>query len=244
MSFQILQQLLDEIGRKVKVMGSAYGTDKWFTLNIERDALTDLEVTQFEGLLETTFKSKTGNSLLEIGWKPFDVFVKTNLQGSAHNYWYWAGLWVSSTRLIVNALCVDGKASELPKKRAEETQIFIGSIRMGDNYTAGQAGAMGPMSQASGNNFQQTMLRENERIDLQILAAELDTLRALLRKERTDSFHDIAIGEVAAAQTAAKEGKEDDVLKHLKNAGKWAFDVSTKVGVGVATQAIKTALGL
>jgi len=123
-------------------------------------------------------------------------------------------------------------------------QFFIGSIRMGDNYSAGQAGAMGPSAQATGNTFQQIWQQNQGSIDLRALAEELETLRRLMRKEATEPTHDVAIGEVAAAQTAASEGKGAKALEHLRNAGKWAFDVSTKIGVGVATAALKTALGL
>ncbi len=33
------------------------------------------------------------------------------------------------------------------------------------------------------------------------------------------------------------------VLQHLKNAGKWALDVATKIGVSVASEALKKSLG-
>ena len=128
-------------------------------------------------------------------------------------------------------------------EREKVQQFFIGSIRMGDNYSAGQAAAMGPSAQASGNTFQQVWEQHQGSIDLHSLARELETLRGLMRKEATDPVHDVAIGEVAAAQTAATGGNGAKALEHLRNAGKWAFDVSTKIGVGVATAALKTALG-
>jgi hypothetical protein len=123
-------------------------------------------------------------------------------------------------------------------------QFFIGSISMGDNYSAGQAGAMGPGAQATGNTFQQSCQHSDGSIDLLVLAKELELLRQQLRKEATESRQDVSIGEVALAQTAASEGNGTKALQHLRNAGKWAFNVSTKIGVGVATAALKTALGL
>jgi hypothetical protein len=69
-------------------------------------------------------------------------------------------------------------------------------------------------------------------------------LRQQLRNEATESRQDVSIGEVALAQTAAREGNGTKALQHLRNAGIWAFNVSTKIGVGVATAALKTALGL
>lgn len=79
-------------------------------------------------------------------------------------------------------------------------------------------------------------------IDLRSLAHELETLRTVMRNEATIPEHDIAIGEVAAAQTAAAQGDGAKALEYLKSAGQWAFDVSTKIGIGVAIAAIKTAL--
>jgi hypothetical protein len=122
-------------------------------------------------------------------------------------------------------------------------QFFINSIKMGDNYSAGQVGAMGPNSHATGNTFQQIWQQSQSNIDLRSLAHELETLRTVMRKEATIPEHDIAIGEVAAAQTAAAQGNGAKALEHLKSAGQWAFDVSTKIGIGVAIAAIKTALG-
>lgn len=123
-------------------------------------------------------------------------------------------------------------------------QFFIGSMQVGDNYSAGQAGAMGPNAQAAGNTFQQIWQQNQGRIDLAALATELEALRREMREEATAPAHDVAIGEVAAAQAAAAEGKGAKALEHLRNAGRWAFDVSTKIGVGVATGALKAVLGL
>lgn len=122
-------------------------------------------------------------------------------------------------------------------------QFFIGNLHM-DSYKAVQAAAMGPNAHASGNTFQQVWQQNASSIDLKALTHELETLRKAMRTEATDAMHDVAIGEIASAKTAAAEGNGAKALEHLKNAGKWAFDVSTKIGVGVATAALKTSLGL
>ena len=129
------------------------------------------------------------------------------------------------------------------EERKQTQQFFIGSIQMGDKYSALQAGAIGPNSQSTSNTFQQIWQQSQGNIDLRSLAHELEKLRTVMRTEATIPEHDIAIGEVAAAQTAAAQGNGAKALEHLKTAGKWAFDVSTKIGIGVASAAIKTALG-
>ena len=138
----------------------------------------------------------------------------------------------------------DWKFSLNDTEREKIQQFFIGSIRMGDSYSAGQAGAMGPNAQATNNTFQQIWRQSQGAIDLSTLARELDQLRTVMRKEAKAPEHDVAIGEVAAAQTAASQGNGPKALQHLRNAGTWAFDVSTKIGIGVAAAAIKTALGM
>ena len=81
-------------------------------------------------------------------------------------------------------------------------------------------------------------------INLDKLASELSQLRATMRNEASTAEHDMAIGEIATAETAAKEGDGARALQHLKSAGKWAWDVATKLGTTVAAEAISKALGL
>lgn len=113
-----------------------------------------------------------------------------------------------------------------------------------DTYSAGQAGAMGPNAHAHDITFQQIWQQSASKIDLASLGRELARLRAAMRAEASDPEHDIAIGEVAAAEKAAREGNGPIVLEHLRKAGGWALDIATTIGVGVATAALKTSLGL
>src|SRR5262245_30315370 len=79
-------------------------------------------------------------------------------------------------------------------------------------------------------------------LDLPQLAAELQLLRKALRREATERELDCAVVAVGDAEQAAQQGNGRAVLEHLKKAGKWAFDVATKIGVSIASDAIKTAL--
>jgi hypothetical protein len=123
---------------------------------------------------------------------------------------------------------------------------YVGDMLVtGDAYVnKGQAGVMGPSGTAGGNIFQQTWTDAQGSIDLKSLSADLLTLRKQLRELDQDGSHDIEIGAVAAAEKAAAAGDPPEVLNHLKAAGKWAFEMATKVGTSVAAAALKTALGL
>ncbi len=125
------------------------------------------------------------------------------------------------------------------------TSVFLnqGSVHVSrDTYSAGQAGAMGPGSAAQNMTFSQVWNQHSESIDLAKLELELSSLRAAMRAQASEPEHDLALGEVAAAEKEAKNGNGPRALEHLKKAGKWALDVATKIGVGVATSAIKAGL--
>lgn len=127
---------------------------------------------------------------------------------------------------------------------ADVRRTIIKEIRMGDIYNnSGQAGAVGPKSTASGNTFVQMWNEKSDSIDLQVLATELDTLRQALKKISATPEQDASLGAVAAAQTAAQNGDGPETISYLSKAGKWALDVGTKVGAGVAVAAIKSSMG-
>jgi len=81
-------------------------------------------------------------------------------------------------------------------------------------------------------------------IDLSVLAKELAKLRTELKKEASEPDHDISIGTIASAESSAREGNGPKTFEYLSKTGKWAIDVATKIGVPVATEALKKAIGL
>ncbi len=122
--------------------------------------------------------------------------------------------------------------------------VFVQEVVMRDQYKIGQAGAVGPESHAHDITFNQIWNASSGAIDATQLARELSELRNSLSKEASAPEQYIALGEVAAAEKAAGEGNGPKALEHLKMAGSWVWDVSTKIGIGVATAAAKTALGI
>jgi hypothetical protein len=88
--------------------------------------------------------------------------------------------------------------------------------------------------------FQQAQSQSS--IDLPRLAEELKQLRAAMKKADDKDEQDEAIGAVAAAEKAATKGDEPAALRYLKVAGQWTLGVAEKLGVAVATEAIKRAM--
>lgn len=135
----------------------------------------------------------------------------------------------------------------MPEDQTSASSILIqpGGVYMSnDRYEIGQAGAVGPGAHAENMVFNQIWNKSAQQIDLQQLALELTSLREALSKEASKQDHYIALGSVAAAEKAAQNGDGPKALEHLKTAGAWVWDVGTKIGIGVATAAAKSALGL
>ena len=129
-------------------------------------------------------------------------------------------------------------------ERTKVQQFFLDKVHIGDSYSARQAGAVGPRAQARDMMFHQSRDQNAADFDLTALRGELSRLRHKMRQESSRPEHDIAIGEIAAAETAAQNGDESSVLKHLKKAGSWAYDVATNIGEKLAMAAIKRSLEL
>lgn len=120
---------------------------------------------------------------------------------------------------------------------------IMGGPVMGDQYSAGQAGAMGPGAKAKNMTFEQVWVQNRDAIDLTELADELGKLRSAMKKEETTAEQDASIGDVAKAEEAAKKGLGSTCLEYLGKAGKWSWEIANKIGVSVAAKAIEKAMG-
>jgi hypothetical protein len=65
-----------------------------------------------------------------------------------------------------------------------------------------------------------------------------------LAQDAVNRDHYADIVAVADAAADAQQGKTTEALGKLSAVGKWVLDVATKIGVGVATDALKRAAGL
>nr|WP_294511494.1 hypothetical protein [uncultured Rhodopila sp.] len=83
-------------------------------------------------------------------------------------------------------------------------------------------------------------------VELPQLADELAKLRIAMKAYADDSdpAHDIATGQIATAEHAARVGDRQGTAAALKAAGAWALKIAEEIGVGVAVASIKGAIGL
>ena len=116
-----------------------------------------------------------------------------------------------------------------------------GDLVMGDKYDIKQAGAVGPNAVAAGNILRQQNLQIGT--DLKALADALSTLREAVSLPAS-ADEAIAYGALAEAERAAEAGDEEATAGALRRAGRWALDQAVAVGVPVATEALRRALGM
>jgi hypothetical protein len=105
--------------------------------------------------------------------------------------------------------------------------VTVGSNRIGD--VQGQ----NTIVQIAGNDVHLTCANE--------LANELAELAHEMMREGTPSY---PIGEIQNAETSIRKGDSNTALQHLKSAGSWALERADKIGLELASSAIKSALGL
>ncbi len=115
---------------------------------------------------------------------------------------------------------------------------------MNDYYEVGQAGAVGPNSIAVGQHFIQVWNKQDDQIDLNVLAQELRKVRDRGRVSASGApEEDVALAELANAEVAAEQGDGPRALSHLARAGQWALRIAVAIGVPVAVKALETAIG-
>lgn len=123
-------------------------------------------------------------------------------------------------------------------------QVNIKELVMGDKITVGQAAVVGRGGTAQNVNFSQIWHQVESKVNQSLLAEELAQLRLAMEAQANTPEQYAAVKEIALAEEASRSGKGPAVLEHLTRAGKWTFDVGTKVGIGVAVAALKSALGM
>ena len=106
----------------------------------------------------------------------------------------------------------------------------------------------GPNSRVNINSVDQSQNAVRiEQQDLGDLAVELEKLRTALVQNASTAEHYSAIGSIASAETAAKEGdksKVEQALSALGSAGKWVAGVAKDIGVPIAVAVLKAHAGL
>ncbi len=132
--------------------------------------------------------------------------------------------------------------NEMQKTKSEKKEGKVTVMSNGDTYIInGQAAAVGKNSKAE-NTTNQQIISNNS--DLEELKKELEQLRLAMRDEAKVTDDDLAIVEIGKAIEASENSNTTKVLEHLKKAGNKALEISEKIGVTIASAAIKQGLDL
>ncbi|WP_322751959.1 MULTISPECIES: hypothetical protein [unclassified Frankia] len=143
-----------------------------------------------------------------------------------------------------NTQIINSKIQSLVQNiQSPEGLIMQKEVAMGDNYTVGQAGAVGPNAHGHDNTFSQAWTQGSKEIDLPSLKRELSALRSEMKARATEPEHDVAVAEIAQAEVAASKGDGQTVMTHLAHAGKWALGIASAIGAALAASAIGSAIG-
>lgn len=136
---------------------------------------------------------------------------------------------------------------DLASPNSSISMSIKGNLNMAEtryHVSNSQVGAIGPNAHVHDIAFHQALEQASKSIDSATLARELDQLKAELAQLASDRDHYAALVAVSDAAVNAKAGDGVGALGKLTAAGKWAFDVATKIGVSVAADAIKVAAGI
>lgn len=125
--------------------------------------------------------------------------------------------------------------------------VSIGEVNLGDRYSIGQAGAVGPRAQAQHMIFSTSAgfdasLAEAGTHVTDGLIADIARLRSVLRDEAESNAEVVAVGEMSLAESAAARYDYDAVARHLARAGSWPLGVAERIGAAHAQEAIRRVL--
>lgn len=136
---------------------------------------------------------------------------------------------------------------EQAEERPDQETRFFPPFTQVFNYSAYVGDMRGGVIQQGVQHSSTTQINHLQ-VNLPELAEQLMLLRNALQQEAKDPEQFVALGHVAAAELAAKEGDEEKVRSSIRTlsagAGKWVADKAAAVGVSLVSAYLKSGAGL
>lgn len=216
--------------------GSVYWTGAVNAAAIPLITITTDPYYQFSARFPQEFQPRltigTAESLVEVLEVEFDLYEQNFLS-------------VEATDAIERYTKMLVEAGDLAGHYEANTRRQFMEVVMGDKYNvSGQTGVVGPNAHAHDLTFNQVWNQLENKLDFTQLAKELQLLHEALEREATEPAQKLAAGAVAAAEQSARQKDGPKVIEYLKTAGKLALGVAEKIGLDVAKDAVKGALGI
>ena len=121
------------------------------------------------------------------------------------------------------------------KQNNDVINYMVGSVNVDINNVNGNAAAVGSNAQA--NNTQITQINNiQDNIDPIILLESLLLLREEMRKLAIIPEEIIDTAKIAEAEIAVKKGDISKAKVILSTAGKWTYDIATKLGIAIVVK--------
>ncbi|MFF5077415.1 hypothetical protein ACFY36_10210 [Actinoplanes sp. NPDC000266] len=120
-----------------------------------------------------------------------------------------------------------------------------GATTMGDSFQF-NAPVQNTGNMGGGNNQATTHQAAQDAggpADLRRLADQLAQLRAVLETGPRTPVEQESIEQVRQAETAARSGDENTMRSHLAGVGRWVLGVAERIGVELATTALRASIG-
>ena len=127
-------------------------------------------------------------------------------------------------------LIVEGNFTLVEGDMGNKTEI-------GTNY-----GIAGPV-QATTINFQQTWNELAKSVDVTNLVPELSQVVEVARQRASTPEQFDELSAVSKAIVEGKKGNNPGLIDHLTKAGMWILGIAKEIGVNVAEEALKRAMG-
>ena len=136
------------------------------------------------------------------------------------------------------------KPSEATLELTINNNLLAGGYNnMGDTYTVGSAGSVGPNS---GTNSTNTIINNNaSSVDAQALLQELERIKAYIKTQLSDDEDaDIVVGDVSKATRALKSDRKEESIRILKACGTKLYDIAKSIGCTIIAKIITNQMGL
>ena len=226
------------------------------------------EQIEFEGkflsALFAAMKGDAGGVLLKEIWRHLNHECQSELSEGAIKVWvergcmdikigqhFKRGSWEAGLGLVManlgrlgltaagRDLCVRGmQLGSIQKAWSEQRESRPVTHNEYNVHNTGNIGAVGPYANVHHNEFTQ-FVNAFDRVRLQELARELETLGKVLHEQAKTAEHRATAGAIAGAEVAARAGDQQGVWQHLAKVGRWALETANQIGVAVAAEAIK-----
>lgn len=122
--------------------------------------------------------------------------------------------------------------------------VMEGTVNMGDQYNAKQAGIIGKNAGKKATvyqNYNETDIRDT---DIEQLIQELSIAKQFIKENYNDDEHDLLIADITNSTIELKKGDKNKAIEYLQKGGRLLLDIAVKTSSTVLAYYIKHIMGI